>query len=150
MENRSERLNTLLVQLFNDILHIEEKVLKKSEFKDLSITEMHTIDAIGTKGSRTMGKIAHDLRITMGTLTSAINRLIKKGYVERSRTEADRRVVLVSLTEKGLQAYKIHDDFHKEMVEATLSYFNEDKQEVLCEILEKVNKFFEKKYEGLQ
>ena len=40
--------------------------------------------------------------------------------------------------------------FHKEMVEATLSYFDEDKQEVLCEILEKVNKFFEKKYEGLQ
>lgn len=150
MENRSEKLNALLVQLFNDILHIEEKVLKSSEFKDLSITEMHTIDAIGTKGNRTMGKIAHDLRITMGTLTSAINRLIKKGYVERSRTEADRRVVLVSLTEKGLQAYKIHDNFHREMVEATLDSFDEDRQEVLCEILEKVNRFFEKKYEGLQ
>lgn len=150
MENRSERLNTLLVQLFNDILHIEEKVLKNSEFKDLSITEMHTIDAIGTKGNRTMGKIAHDLRITMGTLTSAINRLIKKGYVERSRTEADRRVVLVSLTEKGLQAYKIHDDFHKEMVEVTLNYYNEEEQELLYKILENVNKFFEKKYEGLQ
>ena len=138
------------MQLFNDILHIEEKVLKNSEFKDLSITEMHTIDAIGTKGSRTMVKIAHDLRITMGTLTSAINRLIKKGYVERSRTEADRRFVLVSLTEKGLQAYKIHDDFHKEMVEVTLNYYNEEEQELLYKILENVNKFFEKKYEGLQ
>ena len=77
MENRAERLNSLLVQLFNDILHIEEKVLKSSEIKDLSITEMHTIDAIGTQGNRTMGEIAHDLRITVGTLTSAINRLIK-------------------------------------------------------------------------
>ena len=46
MEKRAERLNSLLVQLFNDILHIEEKVLKSSEIKDLSITEIHTIDAI--------------------------------------------------------------------------------------------------------
>ena len=38
MENRAQRLNSLLVQLFNDILHIEEKVLKSSEIKDLSIT----------------------------------------------------------------------------------------------------------------
>ena len=102
MKNSTEEvLNTLLVQLFNDILHIEEKALRSTEFTDLSITEIHTIDAIGTEGNRTMGEIAHDLRITVGTLTTAINRLIKKGYVERKRIEEDRRVVIVSLTEKG-------------------------------------------------
>ena len=143
MEKRAERLNSLLVQLFNDILHIEEKVLKSSEIKDLSITEIHTIDAIGTQGNRTMGEIAHDLRITVGTLTSAINRL-------RSRTEEDRRVVLVSLTEKGKHAYKIHADFHKEMVQATLNSYNDEEQEVLCDVIEKINIFFEDKYEGLQ
>ena len=142
MENRAQRLNSLLVQLFNDILHIEEKVLKSSEIKDLSITEMHTIDAIGTQGNRTMGEIAHDLRITVGTLTSAINRLIKKGYAERTRTEVDRRVVLVSLTEKGMQAYKIHADFHKEMVEATLNSCDDNQQEVLCNVIEKINTLF--------
>ena len=150
MEKRAERLNSLLVQLFNDILHIEEKVLKSSEIKYLSITEIHTIDAIGTQGNRTMGEIAHDLRITVGTLTSAINRLIKKGYAERSRTEEDRRVVLVSLTEKGKHAYKIHADFHKEMVQATLNSYNDEEQEVLCDVIEKINIFFEDKYEGLQ
>ena len=144
MEKRAERLNSLLVQLFNDILHIEEKVLKSSEIKDLSITEIHTIDAIGTQGNRTMGEIAHDLRITVGTLTSAINRLIKKGYAERSRTEEDRRVVLVSLTEKGKH------DFHTEMVQATLNSYNDEEQEVLCDVIEKINIFFEDKYEGLQ
>ena len=137
MEKRAERLNSLLVQLFNDILHIEEKVLKSSEIKDLSITEIHTIDAIGTQGNRTMGEIANDLRITVGTLTSAINRLIKKGYAE-------------SLTEKGKHAYKIHADFHTEMVQATLNSYNDEEQEVLCDVIEKINIFFEDKYEGLQ
>ena len=97
-----------------------------------------------------MGEIAHDLRITVGTLTSAINRLIKKGYAERSRTEEDRRVVLVSLTEKGKYAYEIHENFHKEMVQATLDSYNDEEQEVLCDVIEKINTFFEDKYEGLQ
>lgn len=47
MEPNFGRINTLLVEAFNDILVIEESELKKSQFKDLSITEMHTIEAIG-------------------------------------------------------------------------------------------------------
>ena len=96
-------LNNLLVKLFNDILRIEEKSLKKSEeLSDLSVTEIHTIDVIGEKEERTMSEIANDLSITVGTLTTAINKLIKKGYVERRRIEEDRRIVLVKLTEKGI------------------------------------------------
>ena len=46
MENNYEQINQLLVDVFNDILVIEESELKKSQFNDLSITEMHTIEAI--------------------------------------------------------------------------------------------------------
>ena len=76
-------LNTLLVDLFNDILKIEASVLKEGEFNDLSVTEMHIIEAIGLDREMTMTEVARDLEITVGTLTTAINRLIKKEYVER-------------------------------------------------------------------
>ena len=49
MTNRRESesvLNKLLVQLFRDILDIEEKCLQNSEFSDLSVTEIHVIEAI--------------------------------------------------------------------------------------------------------
>ena len=106
MTNTQELLNKLLVQLFNDILHIEENSLKNIDLMDLSMTEIHTIEAVGIKDAKTMGEIAHDLRITVGTLSAAITKLIKKGYVERKRTEEDRRVVLVSLTSKGENVYR--------------------------------------------
>ena len=48
MEPNLETVNDYLVSVFNDILTIEESELKKSQFNDLSITEMHTIEAIGT------------------------------------------------------------------------------------------------------
>lgn len=151
MKNSAEEiLNRLLVQLFNDILHIEEKAMKNTEFTDLSITEIHTIEAIGTEGNRTMGEIAHDLRITVGTLTTAINRLIKKGYVERKRIEEDRRVVLVSLTESGKVVFLTHSVFHKEMIDEILENFQGEDLEVLNKILEKAIRFFERKYQSFQ
>lgn len=151
MQNATEEiLNKLLVQLFNDILHIEEKAIKSTGIDNLSITEIHTIDAIGTEGNKTMGEIANNLRITVGTLTTAINRLIKKGYVERKRVEEDRRVVLVNLTEKGEEAFKIHKSFHDEMIKVILEEFQGEDLDVLSRILNKAIRFFETKYESLR
>lgn len=141
-------LNNLLVKLFNDILRIEEKSLKKSEeLSDLSVTEIHTIEAIGEKEERTMSEIANDLGITVGTLTTAINKLIKKGYVERRRIEEDRRIVLVKLTKKGKNASYLHKKFHDEMIKATIEKLNKQEEDVLISSLESLSKFFHDKYE---
>ena len=44
-------LNSILVKLFNDILNIEEKALITEEFKDISVTDMHIIEAIMVSSS---------------------------------------------------------------------------------------------------
>ena len=140
----------MLVQLFNDILQIEKNAMNNTEFKDLSITEIHTIEAIGKEGNRTMGEIANDLRITVGTLTTAINRLIKKGYVERKRIEEDRRVVVVYLTESGKKVFDEHTLFHKEMIDEVAKNFEDYELKVLTKALSKVSEFFEDKYQDLK
>lgn len=139
-------LNELLVENFNDILLIEQNAIKEGTLKDLSITEIHTIDAINMYGSKTMSEIASELKITMGTLTIAINNLVKKAYVERMRSEMDRRVVLIKLTRKGKLAYRIHQKFHSDMIKATIEGLTEDEEEILIRSLEKLNNFFKKNY----
>ena len=139
-------LNTLLVDLFNDILKIEASVLKEGEFNDLSVTEMHIIEAIGLDREMTMTEVARDLEITVGTLTTAINRLIKKEYVERRRIEEDSRVVLIKLTEKGDEAFKSHADFHDDMIKSIMKELPKDEEEILITALKKMVNFFEEKY----
>jgi DNA-binding MarR family transcriptional regulator len=139
-------VNEILVDIFNDILTIEQNALNEGEFKDLSITEIHTIEAISMYEARSMSEVAADLRITVGTLTTAINNLVKKGYVVRKRIEEDRRVVLVQLTKRGKLAYRIHDKFHKDMVKETIEGLREDEEKVLVIALEKLNSFFKSKY----
>lgn len=148
MNKSTIEINELLVQLFNDVLQIEEKSLKEGGvISDLSITEIHTIDAIGMYTERSMSEVAQILKITVGTLTTAINKLIKKEYVERKRIEEDRRVVLVKLTKKGKLAYRIHQKFHHDMVNTAIDGLSDKEEKILISSLNKINNFFKKKYE---
>ncbi len=142
MNQHYEKLNHILVYLFNDIMKVEEKALAQGPFKELTMADMHTIEAIGLNSSRNMSSIAKDLLITVGTLTIAINQLVKKGFVQRIRSSKDRRVVLISLTLKGKQAFRHHMAFHEKMVSEVMKRLEEDELEILVKALTKVEDFF--------
>jgi DNA-binding MarR family transcriptional regulator len=141
MEPNLETINDYLVSVFNDILTIEESELKKSQFKDLSITEMHTIEAIGMYKKKTSSEVAKELSITVGTLTVAINNLVKKDYVERLRSEDDRRVVKLGLTKKGKLLFRVHKHFHHEMVKNILNGMNQEEEAALLRALKNLHDF---------
>lgn len=147
MDKKKQILNELFVKIFNDILQIEEQALKQGALNDLSVTEMHTLEAIGMYTERTMSEVAQDLKITVGTLTTAINKLIRKEYVERKRIEEDRRVVLIKLTKRGKLAYRLHEKFHNDMIKATIEGLSDEEESTLITSLERLNEFFKKEYD---
>lgn len=136
------QLNEVLVHLFNHTMKIEEKSLIREEFKDISMNDMHIIDAIGVDAPKNMSSIARIVGVTVGTLTIAMNNLVKKGYVTRTRSEEDRRVVLVSLDEKGRKAYRRHEQFHLEMIKAMRQGLDEEQCAVLMQAMRNLREYF--------
>lgn len=130
-----QTLNTLLVTLFQEIMNIEQKALITGEFKDITINDMHVIEAIGVAGPQTSSAVARRLSVTVGTLTKAIDRLTRNKYVLRERSDEDKRLVLLSLTEKGDRAYFHHQNFHKEMVRSALDGFSDKETGILVKSL---------------
>ena len=139
---KEELLNELLVMLFNEVLDMEHKALINGSFKEISINDMHIIDAIGIQEARNMSAVAKTMSVTVGTLTTAINNLVKKGYVSRIRSAEDKRVVLLSLTEKGVAAYQKHAVFHKQMVQTVMYGFEGEEMEVLLRAFKKLRGYF--------
>lgn len=137
-------INHYLVTIFNEVLTIEEDALKGSMFQDVSVKEMHTIEAIGMNRNRTMTQVANKLCVTVGTLTVSINNLVKKGYVERVRSEEDRRVVRLGLTKKGRLLFRLHDKFHREMVNETIEEMDPEEIDTLIKGLRNLHKFLER------
>ena len=145
MEKRTNRLlNELLVNLFNNVLDTEAKAVITEEFKDISNNDMHIIEAIGIEEPRSMSVIAKRLNVTVGTLTTNVNSLEDKGYIERARSTQDKRVVLVLLTEKGRKAFFHHRDFHKHMIKAIVNDLDEDEMKILIRCLQALDDFFER------
>lgn len=142
-----ESINKILVHLFNDIWELEEKAVITEEFKDLTNNDMHIIEAIGLGTGNNMSTIAKKLGITVGSLTTSMNSLVNKKYAVRHRSEEDRRIVNIQLTEKGEKAYHHHTNFHKKMVEAVVETLDEEEIPVLTKALDNLYQFF-KTYNG--
>lgn len=142
MVNSYDTFHSVLTGLFQDIMSIEEKAIITEEFKDITNNDMHILEAIGLSSPQSMSAVAKKLSITVGTLTTAINSLVKKGYVHRVRSEEDRRVVLISLTAKGEHAYRHHESFHREMINATLKGLSREETKVLVQALTNLKDFF--------
>ena len=68
---------------FNSILRIEEQSLDNRLTHGLTITEVHTIVAIGLHERNPMNVVAARLGVTLATLTTAVSKLAGKGFVER-------------------------------------------------------------------
>ena len=137
------KINKYLTHIFNNVLIIEEATLRTSRFSDVSIKEMHTIDSIGEAKMTTPSDIAKDLMLTVGTVTVSLNRLEKKGYIKRYRSEHDRRVVNVSLSSRGRLLYRLHRKFHREMVKRFVSDLPDDSVKILQTGLENLHTFLE-------
>ena len=103
-----ETLNDVLVNLFRDISGIEQKAVRELGYPDITMNDLHVIEAIGTGEPKSMSSVARALSVTVGTLTIAVNSLVKKGYVIRQRSSEDRRVVLIFLSARGKDVFEHH------------------------------------------
>ena len=141
-------INKFLVEAFNEILKSEEISLNKG-FKNLSVKEMHVIEVVceGEKTGDNMSNIlAKKLKVTAGTLTTAVSQLEKKGYLKRERDINDKRIVRITSTESGKEAQEYHRRFHEKMVNAILENLNEEETAVLVKALRHVTDFFRAEY----
>jgi len=135
-------VNDFLVNTFRSILKVEERVLQNEKCKNLSISELHLIEKIGTESAVTVTQIAEKLNITLPSVTAAINKLCLKGYVKKERSHEDRRTVWVTLTDAGREVEAIHEKFHKELVTSIAANFDDSEKETLLDMVRKLDDFF--------
>lgn len=143
MKPFEEQLNEVIVDTYRSILRVEENILKRSDQTDLSISEIHMLEAVG-KGKdrrRTISELAEVLNITLPSVTVAINKLMKKGYVEKVRGEEDGRIVYVSLTRQGRRIDSAHRYFHESMVRSIIRDMTELEMQALYKGVMKLDTF---------
>jgi Transcriptional regulators len=140
-------LNALLMRAFRSVLKIEEQMLSGMGQYQLSINEMHMLEAIANEANqgRTISELAKALSLKMPSITVAVNKLEKKGLLKKERAAEDGRSVLVTLTELGAKLERIHQRFHESMVKNISRDMDEAEKTALLRGMEKLNLYFDKK-----
>ena len=142
MDKAYDTFHEVLVKLFNEIMDIEAKAIITPEFKDITNNDMHVIEAVGMGEPKNMSSVAKLLSVTVGTLTISVNNLVKKGYIHRVRSNEDRRVVLIFLTDKGKKAFNHHKKFHEDMIQSLIAGLSDKEINTLVTALTNLKEFF--------
>lgn len=103
---------------------IEDRTMDRKLIPDLALGELHVIETVNKNNNKPMTLIAKKEHVTVGALTTCVNRLVQKGYLLRTRDEMDQRVILLSVTQKGKKVLKVHDKFHDDIIGLTLENVN--------------------------
>ena len=145
MDAFAEKFNDFLVHIFNGILKSEEAVVRRQRDVDLSISELHLLDAVGrgTPGRNSVSDLAEALGITNSSVTIAVNKLVAKDCLCKARSGSDGRAVCITLTPRGEKLLAYHCKFHEDMVQAVAADLTEEEKTVLLSGLEKLSAYFD-------
>lgn len=148
MPTYGQKVNSIFENFYKLFYESEDLALKKG-IKCLTHTELHIIEAID-KDSVTMNELSDRLAITMGTATVAITKLAEKGFVNRARSNTDRRKVHVSLSKKGIEALNYHNNYHKMIVKNITDNIDKEDLENFLNTFEKILENLKGQYEFLK
>lgn len=105
---------------------------------DLTPSQFAVLECLGHRGEMTLGELSSKMLMSCGNMTVVVDNLEKDGLVLRSRSEADRRVIHVSLTPAGRTLFdRIFPD-HARHVHALASVLSSDEQLQLAGLLKKL------------
>ncbi len=143
MNDEDIRIVTALFGEINSKLRKSSQETLLKIYKNLTIAEANAIYAIGPDEPKTMKQIAETLGVAVSTPTRTIDRLLEKGFVNRTVGEKDRRQLLIELTPKGK---KLLEDIDKENLEITRKMLNglkDEEIETFKKILSKISENIE-------
>ncbi|MGR5997334.1 MarR family winged helix-turn-helix transcriptional regulator [Bacillus cereus] len=126
MEELSTNVFAMFRTLRNDIGKIFGGYIPWNEFIVLRI--------LNRTNKEMVSRVANELNVSNSHITAVTEKLINKGFVTRSRSTSDRRVVYLEITEQGKDLVAKMEDAKKQYLQERFSALSEDEMNVMISI----------------
>jgi len=104
----------------------------------LNQQELRVLELLGQDGPQIMRALAQHLSLAVNSVTTIADGLEHKHLIHRSRSDEDRRIVRVELTEGGRESYEALAGAKLQLFRAMLSPLTIDEQEILLVLFRKI------------
>ena len=145
LDSYASKLNDIVISIYDSVQRVEEQMLSKS-VPNLSISELHILETVWKLrvSGCSISDIALEHQVTLPSMTVAVKKLEKKGFIEKLRSETDGRVIYVKLTRMGQKVNAMHRYFHEHMIRSFLRDIDDNQRPVLMSALQNMNDFLHK------
>lgn len=114
------------VKILGQVQQDLERALKAHDF---SLARLHTLGfLVGTAddGGARPSEIAERLGVTRASVTSLLDGMLKKGWIERRSREGDRRSLVITVTPQGREAFRDIAPRHLARVQSLFRHFKDE------------------------
>jgi len=118
----NELCDQVLITLRKIVRAIDIHSRKLVKDYGLTVPQLIILKELKANGTISVGDLAKNIDLTHATVTSILDRLVKLEYVERTRSDTDRRRVYVEISKKGIDIVettppllqeRFIDEFHR-------------------------------------
>ena len=125
------RLRRTIVRAEQALSEIDRSILPKG----LCESDLSILERLARKGARPVNGLARQVGLTSGSMTSAVQRLHRRGLVETRRDLEDKRVVWVSVTPEAEEIVKRFSESRGEVLEQVFHKWSERERSILINLL---------------
>ena len=138
MDQQSNQLVGYLEALFRRLM-MDRKPADDSQL-EISREEIRALVFLDSGEAVTMSHLADSLGVPLSTATHTVDRLVSKGLAERNRSEEDRRVVEVQMSEYGRKLQESFRAKRKVVAQSWLEPLTDSERELFLELMEKITR----------
>lgn len=136
MHNTTLKLLAKIMTVAKKFNEVEKISIDLGNGEKLYPSELHVLNVIGKEYANSVTEISNQFRVTKGAVSQVVNKLFEKGLLTKERSKGYGNEIRLSLTDKGLKAYKIQDDMHKRIEKDFFEHLGDLEQE-------KIDSFYE-------
>lgn len=145
-KNMEDELEAYIQDLWNTIMRIMRKLRSSTlteEDIELSPPQGLMLMELSRSGPLSMSELSQRLEVNQGVATRMVDRLLEKGLLERQRSSDDRRVVMVSASEKGTKITLRLEEENQDMMKELLQPVSREEREVLLALVKGIEQRLE-------
>ena len=131
-------IEEIIEKLSQSMERYETETFENSPLSNLTPTQVHYLDAIFHLEDPKVSELASYLNVSKPTVTFALNKMEKQGFVTKIQSDDDRRFFSIHLTSKGKELAQLHDEIHKSYSDLFKQVLDENELKTLESLLSKV------------
>lgn len=138
MKQESQRLIERYMAAYFTVTKRMNGEIREGLQDDMTMDQFQIIDYIVLHGEVTSTELSEAFGVGKSSITAIITRLVDKGILKRTRDEGDRRLVYLSLTERGWTNYRTAQAKITETLSTYLVHFDDKEVEGFIGVFEKL------------